>query len=399
MTSIKAVPQKASLDPEKTFAEFFAGIGLMRMGLELDGWQISYSNDIDADKHNMYRTQFPDADEHFTLGDIHEMDAEAVPEVALATASFPCTDLSLAGERKGLAGKQSSAFWGFMRILEEMGSRRPPLVMLENVAGFLTSNGGEDIKQALLALNALGYAVDMMIVDAERFVPQSRVRLFVVGVFKEDSSTAASETRGFYETPLRPKALSDFVFSHPDIHWNLLDLPALPERSQSLEDIVEDLPSTDEMWWNDHRVSYFLNQVSAKHMEQLSFLMGGDRWSYATAFRRVRKGRSMAELRFDGIAGCLRTPKGGSARQILVKAGKGKVQLRLLSARECARLMGADDFKIDTSLNKALFGFGDAVCVPVIEWISRNCLSPLYEEWRASRQINDESACSLRRTA
>lgn len=107
----------------------------------------------------------------------------------------------------------------------------------------------------------------------------------------------------------------------------------------------------------------------------------------------------MAELRFDGIAGCLRTPKGGSARQILVKAGKGKVQVRLLSARECARLMGADDFKIDTSLNKALFGFGDAVCVPVIEWISKNCLSPLYEEWRASRHIANESACSFRRMA
>ena len=106
------MPKEAHIDPEKTFAEFFAGIGLMRMGLELDGWKISYANDIDADKQDMYRTQFSDADEHFALGDIHQVDAGVVPEVALATASFPCTDLSLAGERKGLAGKQSSAFWG-----------------------------------------------------------------------------------------------------------------------------------------------------------------------------------------------------------------------------------------------------------------------------------------------
>lgn len=377
------MPEPASIDPDKTFAEFFAGIGLMRMGLELDGWRISCANDIDADKRDMYRAQFPDADDHFVLGDIHKLDAGDVPDVALATASFPCTDLSLAGGRKGLAGKHSSAFWGFVRILKEMGSRRPPLVMLENVAGFLTSHGGKDMEEALTALNVLGYAVDIMIVDAERFVPQSRVRLFVVGVLKEESSTWVSETRGFYQTPLRPKALSDFVLTHPGIHWNLLNLPDLPKRSEQLADIVEDLPKWHDMWWSPDRVDYFLNQISPKHMEELERLKKRKRWGHATAFRRVRNGRSMAELRFDGIAGCLRTPKGGSARQILVQAGYGTVRVRLLSPRECARLMGADNFRIETTLNKSLFGFGDAVCVPVIEWISQKCLSPLYEEWRA----------------
>ena len=88
----------------------------------------------------------------------------------------------------------------------------------------------------------------------------------------------------------------------------------------------------------------------------------------------------MAELRNDGIAGCLRTPRGGSGRQILIKAGYGAVKLRLLTPRECARLMGADHFVINTTLNKALFGFGDAVCVPVIAWIAENYLNPLVDE-------------------
>jgi len=88
----------------------------------------------------------------------------------------------------------------------------------------------------------------------------------------------------------------------------------------------------------------------------------------------------MAELRNDGVAGCLRTPRGGSGRQILVKAGYGKVRVRLLTPRECARLMGADDFVINVPLNQALFGFGDAVCVPVIAWIARNYLNPLLDE-------------------
>jgi DNA (cytosine-5)-methyltransferase 1 len=102
----------------------------------------------------------------------------------------------------------------------------------------------------------------------------------------------------------------------------------------------------------------------------------GRSYSYATAFRRVRYGKSMAELRTDGIAGCLRTPRGGSGRQILFKAGRGKCQVRLLTARECARLQGVpDEFVIDVPLNQALFGFGDAVCVPAVEWLVKNALT------------------------
>jgi site-specific DNA-cytosine methylase len=86
----------------------------------------------------MYRDQFGDTGE-FGLGDVHELDPDSVPEVALATASFPCNDLSLAGARKGLAGAQSSAFWGFIDVLTKMGKKRPSLVLLENVTGFLTS--------------------------------------------------------------------------------------------------------------------------------------------------------------------------------------------------------------------------------------------------------------------
>lgn len=91
------------------FAEFFAGIGLVRLGLERSGWTCAFANDIDPKKLEMYRALFPDADEHFSLGDIRQVEARNLPEVDLATASFPCTDLSLAGGRAGLAGEHSSA--------------------------------------------------------------------------------------------------------------------------------------------------------------------------------------------------------------------------------------------------------------------------------------------------
>jgi DNA (cytosine-5)-methyltransferase 1 len=95
-------------------------------------------------------------------------------------------------------------------------------------------------------------------------------------------------------------------------------------------------------------------------------------------------------LRFDGIAGCLRTPRGGSARQILFKAGCGKYKVRLLTPRECARLQGVSDeeYKIDVTANRALFGFGDAVCVSVVEWIARNYLNPLVAEMIRGRILN-----------
>jgi DNA (cytosine-5)-methyltransferase 1 len=96
----------------------------------------------------------------------------------------------------------------------------------------------------------------------------------------------------------------------------------------------------------------------------------------------------MAELRTDAIAGCLRTPRGGSGRQILIAAGFDKVRARLLTPRGCARLMGANDFIINVPQNQALFGFGDAVCVPVIAWIARNYIDPLLEEMKAAFKDN-----------
>jgi DNA (cytosine-5)-methyltransferase 1 len=80
------------------------------------------------------------------------------------------------------------------------------------------------------------------------------------------------------------------------------------------------------------------------------------------------------------MAGCLRTPRGGSGRQILLKAGCGRYQARLLTAREAARLMGAGEFTISGSLHDALFGFGDAVCADAIEWIATYYLNPLVNE-------------------
>ncbi|MGH8018732.1 MAG: DNA cytosine methyltransferase [Opitutaceae bacterium] len=378
---------------QKTFLEFFAGIGLMRLGLEQAGWAIQFANDIDPAKLAMYRANFADADDHFALGDIHNLSARNLPSASLATASFPCNDLSLAGSRAGLKGSQSSAYWGFTRLLEGMDERKPRIILLENVPGFLSSHGGRDLEAALLELNRLSYAVDTFILDAAWFVPHSRQRLFIVGSLETpDAELAVQETSGFFESDLRPKALARFIFDHPGINWRVRPLPTVARTASTLESILENIPAGSEIWWSEERVAYLRAQMSDRHRELADRMISGTRYSCGTVFRRVRAGKSMAELRTDGIAGCLRTPRGGSGRQILFVGGRGDARARLLTGRECARLMGADDFALTVPLNQALFGFGDAVCVPVIAWIARNYLNQIAEDQSTERQLARNTA-------
>jgi len=354
-------------------AEFFSGIGLVRLALENQGWHVVFANDIDPDKAEMYRHNWP-TDDHLVVGDIHALKPGDLPDCELFTASFPCNDLSIAGRWEGLSGKESSAFWGLVTLLRDLRGRRPRMVMLENVVGFLMSHGGSDFEKALLALNELGYTVDALILNAIHWTPQSRARLFVIA--KQDEG---QERRTFaLASDARPQSLIDFIGRHDNIRWDIQDVPPLPAPKTKLSEIVQDLPDDDPHWWSKERTEYFMNQMSERHANDAREMIDGKKIRYATAFRRVRNGKSMAELRTDGIAGCLRTPRGGSGRQILFKAGRGRYQVRLLTARECARLQGVpDSYRIDVPLNQALFGFGDAVCVPAVEWIARNCLTKL----------------------
>lgn len=354
-----------------TAAEFFAGIGLVRLALERQGWRVQFANDIDPTKKAMYEQNFPS--EHFRLCDIRRLDPSDVPECDLFTASFPCNDLSIAGGWAGLDGRESSAYWGLVSLIRGMRHRRPALILLENVVGFLQADRGKDFEKALLALNELGYWVDAFILNALHWVPQSRARLFVVATRFPDPSTNVWAS----ECEARPRPLVAFINSRPHIRWSIRTLPRLPSRRLRLCDILEDLPDDDPVWWNRERALYFFNQLSERHLAIARLMMAQPDYHYATAFRRVRNGRSMAELRADGVAGCLRTPRGGSGRQILFRAGRGSFKVRLLTARECARLQGVpDSYRIDVPLNRALFGFGDAVCVPAIEWIVERYLTP-----------------------
>ncbi|MFH1107895.1 MAG: DNA (cytosine-5-)-methyltransferase [Planctomycetota bacterium] len=263
-------------------------------GLEQQGWRVLFANDIDPDKAEIYRENF--IADHFKLGDIHKLAPADIPDCELFTASFPCNDLSIAGSWTGLNGKESSAFWGLIQILKGMGQRRPPLVMLENVLGFLQAHRGKDFETALLALNGLGYTVDAFILNALHWVPQSRVRLFVVA---KTVNAGGSPNPFAMESDTRPDPLCVFINAHPNVRWDIRGLPRLPKPRLALNDIVEDLPDDDPHWWDKRRSEYFFNQLSERHLKAARMMIGEKTYRYATAFRRVRYGRSMAELRTE----------------------------------------------------------------------------------------------------
>lgn len=352
--------------------EFFAGIGLARLGLEQAGFQVIWSNDIDSSKCEMYRNNFGESLRHTLVeGDMGDLRGEDLPQDAkIAWGSSPCTDLSLAGTRAGLNGKQSGAFWQYIRLLDELGCRRPPVAVLENVNGLATSHSGEDLAAAVRAFNDLGYSVDVLSIDARRFVPQSRPRLFLVGLQNPPVEEQS-------DSPLRPDWLQQ-VFADASLRTHRAPLPEPPAPLMTGFGLyVEDMPEDDQRWWPKEKTDLFMKSLSSVQSARVSKLCTEDSISYRTAYRRTRNGKAVWEVRADDISGCLRTARGGSSRQAVVRLGQGKACVRWMTPREYAVLMGAAHYNIDgLRANQVLFGFGDAVAVPVVEWLGEHYFLP-----------------------
>lgn len=354
-----------------TALEFFAGIGLARAGLEQAGFSIAWANDYETKKHQLYRSQYG-SDTEYHVGDIADVTGSDLPTgSAIAWASSPCTDLSLAGNRDGLAGRQSGTFWHFVRILDELGDDRPPVAVLENVTGLASSHSGDDLTAAVRAFNSLGYSVDALAIDARHFIPQSRPRMFLVGALTPpNSDNSPSE--------LRPEWL-EWIHSDPTLTTHRAPLPVVPPLlTQGFTALADQLPDDDPHWWNPSRTADFLRSLSPVQAARLESLRASNQVSYRTAYRRTRQGKPVWEIRPDDIAGCLRTARGGSSRQAVVKAGEDKVAVRWMTPHEYASLMGIPDYRFGAATdNQIRFGFGDAVAVPVVAWLGKNYLMPL----------------------
>lgn len=381
-------------DSRPTFFEFFAGGGMARLGLGR-GWRCTFANDFDAKKRDAYSANF--GDDEMVGGDVWDLDPLDLPDAAdLAWASFPCQDVSVAGGRSGLAGERSSAFFGFWRLIEALREegRAPRLIVLENVAGVLTSNGGRDFHAIAAALVGARYRFGALEIDAAAFTPQSRPRIFLTAVLGEGAPRhlieSPAEARGdaFGRTDAVRAAAAALP---PDLaeRWVWWRVPAPPRRNTSLIDLLDDAPAP-ESWWSEADVDRLLAQMDPRHRAKVDDALAAPERRVGAVFRRTRvvKGTRMprAEVRFDGLAGCLRTPGGGSSKQFLLDIEAGAVRARALSPAECGRLMGLPPtYRLPPGATQALHLIGDGVSPPAVAWLARHLLDPLSAPGRVDR--------------
>ena len=366
------------------FYEFFAGAGMVRAGLG-ERWQCLFANDIDPKKAAAYRLNW--GADGYLLGDIATLTADELPRRAdLAWASFPCQDLSLAGCGAGLQGERSGTFWQFQRLMLELGRQRraPTLLVLENVCGALVSHDGNDFTAICRALQEGGYRCGALVADAALFVPQSRPRLFVIAV-RQDAAIPAKLAGPGPSGAFHPRTIETAWRRLPDAlkeNWIWWTAPAPPpRRTIDFSDLIEDDPA-DAPWHTPAETARLLAMMSEINLKKLRQAERMGRRIAGTAYKRTRRdetGRKAqrVEVRFDGIAGCLRTPAGGSSRQIVIVVGNCNVRSRLMSSRETARLMGLpDDYILPDNYNEAYHLTGDGVAVPVVQFLAREIFEP-----------------------
>jgi DNA (cytosine-5)-methyltransferase 1 len=269
-----------------------------------------------------------------------------------------------------------------MKALRQQG-RAPSIIVLENVCGALTSHGGKDFERICEALAEEGYRFGALVIDAALFVPQSRPRLFIIAA-REDVTVSSPLTRKSADAPSHTRGL---VAAHERLpqtlraNWLWWNLPAAPLRNTTLFDVIEAAPC-DVAWHSAAETQALIAMMSDVNLAKIVEAKRAGRKMVGTLYRRTRyhSGEKIqrAEARFDDIAGCLRTPAGGSSRQYVLVVDKGRVRSRLMSARETARLMGLpEDYLLPATYSDAYHLTGDGVVVPVVRHIAGSLLEPL----------------------
>ncbi len=368
-----------------TAYEFFAGGGLA--GLGMTGIETIFANDMDPAKARAFAANHPGTP--FRQGDVWGLTTADLPgRPDLAWASSPCQDVSLAGARGGLEAGRSGAFWGFWRLVERLTAegRGPRVVVLENVIGLLTSGPktetGRDFAAVCAAMAQAGYTVGALEMDAACWLPQSRPRLFVVAIKGE--APRAGGPGGPFHSP-RLVAAHARLPETVKAAWAWWRLPQPPRRNLDLAALLE--PDAAVAWLDDPEA--LLTLAAPLHRARIAAALASGRRAVGAAYRRVRveNGRKVQrlEIRFDGLAGCLRTPAGGSSRQYVVVCDQGRVRVRRLTGREAARLMGVSDaYRLPPSESAALKLMGDAVAVPAVRALTEGLLAPALAGGRAA---------------
>ena len=368
----------------------FAGIGGFRAGLtRAGGFQCVGHCEIDKYAEASYRAIHDIEKEECYYPDAREIDPASMPDFDLLCGGFPCQAFSLAGRRKGFDDARGTLFFEIARLAEV---KRPAYLLLENVPGLLSHDGGRTFAVILSALHDLGYHVEWSVLNSKHFgVPQSRRRVFLIcyldprcagkilPVFGNDGKAliqlvggpqghrvydpegvACTQTAGggglgvktgLYLVPDDPKAtFVDLCAGHP-------------KQTGQARCVTARYGQTTLSNHRGERSGVLLiKEATKKGYKEAS---PGDSVDLGYAGSNTRRGRVGHD-----IAHTLDT--GSSTQGIVARGGR----IRRLMPRECLRLQGFEDSQIDrilaiTSDAQAYKQAGNSVTVNVIEAIAR----------------------------
>jgi len=369
------------VDSNLTAVSLFAGVGGFDLAMQRQGIKVTAAVEIDKKASEVLAQRFPETK---LFNDVKEVTGEQlratgfIPERGIITGGFPCQDLSIAGLRKGLAGERSGLFHEIIRLADEL---RPQMFVLENVPGLLSSQQGKDMGIVITALVERGYGVCWRVLDSQNFgVPQRRRRIFIVA------------SLGNHRQPV------EILFERESSFW---DFEALGKTRKAIANRVEESLRTFVKAKRAQTVDDDESWVEKETVPTLNaFDIGDTRTTTAILFQ----GNRVGDPRFyeDGISPTVMNRWGTGGNNVPLMLSHGGEQantitasiyhkqtvvnqdvssghllhndfiVRRLTPKECERLQGfPDDWTADQADSNRYKQMGNAVTVPVAEWIMK----------------------------
>lgn len=323
------------------FIDLFAGIGGFRQGFEKVGFSCVFSSEMDEHAQEMYYENFKER----PFGDITQIDVEDIPNHDILLAGFPCQPFSIAGEKKGFNDTRGTLFFDIARILE---TKKPKVVVLENVKHFKNHDKGKTLKVILQTLNDLGYTTNWDILNAKDFgVAQNRERTIIIGSLNgvEFNFNGLTKKESVYIKDILEEG--DFEY--------------LDESEYTLIENPKRQPSG--LIFCGYRNKKIRSKGVRENTEHLSRVHKQPNRIYSS----------------EGTHPTLSAQE-SSGRYFIYHKGK----VRKLTQKECFRLMGfPDDFKLIGSQAKLYNRVGNSIVVPMVEEIAREVeIQLLSDEFR-----------------
>ncbi len=337
------------------FLDLFSGMGGFREGLTCAGDFVCVGHcEIDRHADRSYCALFDTEGEWF-CDDIQKAGPDEMPEFDLLCAGFPCQPYSISGARRGFSDPRGNLFFEITRLAE---ARQPAYLLLENVPGLLSHDKGQTFAAILYALEGLGYYVEWQVLDSKNFhVPQSRRRLYLIGYLDKrcrGKILPFTKTAGTALEQIIPGKQGERVYSPEGIGCTL----------------------TSQAGGFGGKTGLYAVGLPIKEATQQGYKLAypGDSVNFAYAQRNTRRGRVGRQiahtLTTDGNQGVVEWPG----------------RIRRLTPRECLRLQGWKDDRIDRVLaiqcdTQIYKQAGNGVTVTVVEAIGRR-MAAMHRELR-----------------